>query len=62
MNYLLKKNNVSYIIIYDDWFKEFLEVYKKNFTFVTSAYLENNTICGGQEMKVYKTNFKEKNK
>jgi hypothetical protein len=57
INYLLKKNNVSYIIIYDDWFKEFLELNKNNLTFITSAYLENNTICGGKEMKVYKTKF-----
>ncbi|MDQ3022180.1 MAG: hypothetical protein M3R36_16655 [Bacteroidota bacterium] len=57
INYLLKKNNVSYIIIYDEWFKEYLDKYKDSFTFVTSAYLEDNTICGAKEMKVYKTNF-----
>lgn len=59
MNYILKKNNVSYIIIYDDWFKEFLNKYRNNLTFVTSAVLEDNTICGGTEMKVYKTNFRK---
>lgn len=57
MNYLLKKNNVNYIIIYDDWFKEFLELNKKSLEFLTSAYLEENTICGGKEMKVYKINY-----
>jgi len=57
VNYLLKKNNVSYIIIYDDWFKEYLKEYGKDLTFITSAVLEDNTICGGTEMKVYKTNF-----
>lgn len=56
-NSLLKKNNVSYIIIYDEWFKEFLNKFGSNFTYVTSAYLEDNTICGGEEMKVYKTNY-----
>lgn len=56
-NSLLKKNNVSYIIIYDEWFKEFLEKYGSTLTLVTSAILEDNTICGGKEMKVYKTNF-----
>ncbi len=58
--YLLKKNNVSYIIIYDEWFKEFLEKFGNELTLVTSARLEDNTICGGDEMKVYKTNFKNK--
>lgn len=60
IKYLLKKNNVSYIIIYDDWFKEFIEENKNKLTYVTSAYLEENTICGGKEMKVYKTNFNGK--
>jgi len=59
-NSLLKKNNVAYIIIYDNWYKEFLNKYKDNLTFVTSAVLEENTICGGIEMKVYKTNFNTK--
>jgi len=60
INYLLKKNNVSYIIIYDEWFKEYLNKYGNTLTYVTSAVLEDNTICGGIEMKVYKTNFKRK--
>lgn len=60
INYLLKKNNVSYIIIYDEWFKEYLNKYGSTLTYVTSAVLEDNTICGGIEMKVYKTNFKRK--
>ncbi|HAY33146.1 MAG TPA: hypothetical protein PK536_08785 [Ignavibacteria bacterium] len=57
VNYLLKKNDVAYIIIYDHWFKEYLEKYGSELTFITSAILEENTICGGIEMKVYKTNF-----
>jgi hypothetical protein len=52
--YLLKNNNVSYVIIYDDWFKGFLDAHKENFEYVRSAILEDNTICGGEEMKVYK--------
>ena len=59
INYLLKKNNVSYIIIYDHWFEEYLKKYGNTLTYVTSAVLEENTICGGKEMKVYKTNFKD---
>jgi len=57
LNYLLMKNNVSYIIIYDEWFKEYLNKYGNTLTFITCAVLEENTICGGIEMKVYKTNF-----
>ena len=60
INYLLKKNNVSYIIIYDHWFTEYLNKYGNTLTYITSAVLEDNTICGGIEMKVYKTNFKRK--
>lgn len=60
LNSLLKKNDVHYIIIYDNWFKEYLEKYGYELTFVTSAVLEENTICGGIEMKVYKTNFSKK--
>jgi len=58
LNSLLKKNNVSYIIIYDHWFTEYLARHKDELEFVTSAILEDNTICGGEEMKVYKTKFK----
>jgi len=60
LNYLLKKNDVTYIIIYDHWFKEYLDKYGSELTFITSAILEENTICGGIEMKVYKTNFNRK--
>ncbi len=58
LNSLLKKNNVSYIIIYDHWFTEYLARHSDELEFVTSAVLEDNTICGGEEMKVYKTKFK----
>ncbi|HMQ68934.1 MAG TPA: hypothetical protein PKC58_08080 [Ignavibacteria bacterium] len=57
LNYLLKKNNVSYIIIYDHWFREYIDKYGYQMEFITSAILDENTICGGREMKVYKTNF-----
>jgi hypothetical protein len=52
--YLLKNNNVSYVIIYDHWFGPFLREYGECFEYVRSAILEDNTICGGEEMKVYK--------
>lgn len=57
LNLLLKNNKVTYLIIYDNWFKEYLREYGNELTFITSAVLEDNTICGGIEMKVYKTNF-----
>jgi hypothetical protein len=55
--YLLKNNNVSYVIIYDHWFGPFLDAYKENFEYIRSAILEDNTICGGEEMKVYKIHY-----
>lgn len=54
---LLKNNNVKYLIIYDHWFDEFLNKYGSHFEFVNSAILQNNTICGGDTMKVYKANL-----
>jgi len=54
---LLKKNNVNYIIIYDHWYPDFLNRFKKKLKKVHSAYLEENTICGGFEMTVYRINY-----
>ena len=55
--YLLKKNNVTYIAVYDHWYEGFLKRFSKNFQKVYSAYLQENTICGGFEMNVYRTKF-----
>ncbi len=60
--YLLKNNNVSYVIIYDTWFEPFLAKYGDRFEYVRSAILEDNTICGGEEMKVYKIHYPESEK
>jgi len=57
---LLKTNDVKYLIIYDHWFEPFLKRHGKYFEFIHSAKLEENTICGGDEMKVYKVNFYRK--
>lgn len=54
---LLKKNNVSHLVIYDEWYPNFINKYKDKLTFITSAKLERNTICGGDEMKVYKITY-----
>lgn len=54
---LLKRNNVTHMIIYDDWYREFINKYNKNLEFITSAKLEKNTICGGDEMKVYRIKY-----
>ncbi len=60
MKLLLVRNNVNYVIIFDHWFREFLDRYDKNLIFIRSARLDFNTICGGQELKVYRTKFTEK--
>ncbi|MBX7045621.1 MAG: hypothetical protein K1X86_07265 [Ignavibacteria bacterium] len=57
---LLKNNDVKYMIIYDHWFEPFLKRHGEYFEYLLSAKLEVNTICGGDEMKVYKTNFYRK--
>jgi len=57
--YLLKKNNVNYIVIYDQWYEGFLERFSEHFQKVFSAYLQKNTICGGFEMNVYRTKFSD---
>jgi len=54
---LLKDKNVNYIIIYPDWYDYIMEHYSSAFQQVYSAKLQNNTICGGIEMFVYKINW-----
>ena len=53
---------MSYVIIYDAWFEPFLEKYGDRFEYIRSAILEDNTICGGEEMKVYKIHYPENEK
>ena len=53
----LKAKGVNYIIIYPDWYDYIMNNYSKAFEQVYSAKLENNTICGGIEMFVYKINW-----
>lgn len=54
---LFKKNNVTHMIIYDQWYPDFINKYGSNLEFITSAKLEKNTICGGEEMKVYRIKY-----
>lgn len=54
---LLKQNNVNYIIIYPHWYDYLMEHYSGVLENVFSAKLENNTICGGPEMFVYKIHW-----
>ncbi len=54
---LLKDKGVNYIIIYPDWFEYIMENYISYFQLVYSAKIDNNTICGGIEMFVYKINW-----
>lgn len=54
---LLEKNNVKYLIIYEHWFKPLLDEWEDNLEHIHSIILEENTICGGAEKKVYKVNF-----
>lgn len=58
---LLKQNGVNYIIIYPGWYDYLMEHYSGAFENVYSARLENNTICGGQEMFVYKIHWNKIN-
>jgi hypothetical protein len=53
----LKAKNVNYIIIYPNWFKYIMENYSGAFEVVHTELLQNNTICGGIEMFVYKINW-----
>lgn len=53
----LRSKNVNYIIIYPGWYEYIMENYSGAFELVYSARLENNTICGGIEMFVYKINW-----
>lgn len=58
---LLKSKGINYIIIYPHWFDYLMDNYSKYFEQVYSAKLENNTICGGIEMFVYKIKWDKLN-
>jgi hypothetical protein len=53
----LRDKGVNYIIIYPDWYEYIMNNYSNAFESVYSARLENNTICGGIEMFVYRINW-----
>lgn len=53
----LKDNGVNYLIIYPEWYKYLMKYYSSALDKVYSAKLENNTICGGIEMFVFKINW-----
>jgi arabinofuranosyltransferase len=59
--YLLRRNGVNYLIIYPDWYVSFVNSYGSFFERVYSARLENNTICGGDNMVVYKIKWEQLN-
>jgi arabinofuranosyltransferase len=59
---LLRQNGVNYIVIYPEWFSYLVEKYSAALEKVHSVYLENNTICGGDEMFVYKIHWDRVNK
>ncbi|MBV6399516.1 MAG: hypothetical protein CDJEALGM_01906 [Ignavibacteria bacterium] len=54
---LLERNNVKYLIIYEHWFKNLLNEWEGMLKHIHSEILEENTICGGEEKKVFKVNF-----
>lgn len=54
---ILKNKGVNYIIIYPDWFEYIMDNYKDRLTYVHSQKLQKNTICGGDEMYIYKINW-----
>ena len=54
---LLRRNGVNYIVIYPEWFTNIIKRYSNALEKVYSVRLENNTICGGDEMFVYKIHW-----
>jgi hypothetical protein len=57
----LKQNGVNYLIIYPEWYKYLMMYYSSALDKVYSAKLNNNTICGGDEMFVFKINWDKVN-
>jgi hypothetical protein len=53
----LQGKGVNYIIIYPNWFEYIMDNYSGAFEQVHSQRLENNTICGGIEMFVYRIDW-----
>ena len=59
--YLLKRNGVNYLIIYPNWYESFVTSYSQFMERKYSARLEFNTICGGDDMVVYKIKWDKLN-
>lgn len=59
--YLLKRNGVNYLIIYPDWYESFVSSYGSFLERLYFARLERNTICGGDNMVVYKIKWDKLN-
>jgi len=53
----LKSNNVNYLIIYPEWYSYLMKYYSHGLEKVYSAKLIERTICGGNEMFVFKINW-----
>ncbi|RPI19644.1 MAG: hypothetical protein EHM58_01185 [Ignavibacteriae bacterium] len=53
----LQKNNVNYLIIYPEWYSYLMMYYSPALEKIYSAKLDNNTICGGDEMFIFKINW-----
>jgi hypothetical protein len=56
---LLRRNGVNYIVIYPEWFTNIIKSYSNALEKVYSVRLENNTICGGDEMFVFKIHWEK---
>lgn len=54
---LLKRNKVNYLIIYPQWFSYLVEANSSALEKIYSARLERNTICGEDEMFVYRIHW-----
>jgi hypothetical protein len=59
--YLLKRNGVNYLIIYPNWYESFVTSYSQFMERKYSARLEFNTICGGDDMVIYKIKWDKLN-
>jgi predicted DNA-binding protein (UPF0278 family) len=54
---MIKENNINFIIIYPNWYPEFMELFGSSLEQKHSERLRKNTICGGIEMFVYKIHW-----
>lgn len=56
---ILRSNGVNFLIIYPEWYENLMKKYSEYFEKIYSIRLQYNTICGADEVVVYKIHWEK---